>query len=425
MIFDGAMGSRESRPDSPEVAPPARHIEAPDVQSEDVSAAVQFVRLCGRATLNPREALAVHESGVALLPDEWLHVVHIAAASGMVPLVFLQAARAGLLQTMPTDVATALADGCRQTLVTNRSLLRQQQELLSALEARGIQAIVLKGLSLAVRYYQEIGLRPTSDVDLLVRRSDLQRADQVLRELGYQTQGGRPTIWNDGDLSYTSPKGHKLELHWELTHRPSYRIGLSAKRAWARAQTVDVANQPMRVLSASDELRFLCVHCTAGHRLRPEGPRLIWHMDIAQVVRTLPSSWDWPAFVEDTIALRLAAPVYQALNGCQASLGLRLPPDALDRLRDASTTQAERDAWHASQRDSFSAETLQSLLSAASNVTQVIAFLKGVVLPGSVWLRERYGRQNGRQLPLWHAYVLYLRRVLKRLPELVGTRKKR
>jgi Uncharacterised nucleotidyltransferase len=419
------MGSRKSRPDSLEAAPPARRIEAPDVQTEDATAAMRFVRLCGRATLNPREALAVHEAGAALLAEEWQRVVHIAAAGGMVPLVFLQATRAGLLQTMPTDVAAALADGYRQTLVTNHSLLRQQQELLSALEARGIQAIVLKGLSLAVRYYRQLGLRPTSDVDLLVRRSDLQRADQVLRELGYQTQGGRPTIWNDGDLSYTSPKGNKLELHWELTHRPSYRIGLSAERAWARTQTLDVANKPMRVLSTSDELRFLCVHCTAGHHLRPGGPRLIWLMDIAQVVRTLPASWDWPAFVDEMIALRLAAPVYQALSRCQVYLDVELPPNALDRLRDVSTTQAERDAWHASQRDAFSTATLRALLSAASNVTQLIAFLKGVVLPGSVWLREQYGREKGHQLPLWRAYVLYLSRVLKRLPELVGTRKRR
>jgi hypothetical protein len=429
MMHDGA---NESRPDITRSAISARRFEAPAVQGEDAgaSASVRFVRLCGRTTLFPGESRVLSELGAALSANEWLHVIHVAANEGMLPLVFLQVARTGLLQTMPPEAATALSDGYRQTLLTNRSLLREQQDLLSAFGARGIEAIPLKGLSLAARYYQEVGLRPTSDLDLLVRRKDLQRVDQALRDLGYLSLGGRPSLWNftallHGDLSYTSPKGTRLELHWELTHRPTYRMGLSPDRAWARARTVDVAGKPILCLSTSDELRFLCVHCTAGHQIVPAGMRLIWLLDIAKLVCALPPEWDWQAFIDETIAQRLATPVYLALSHAQSYLNLDLPAGTLDALRDAANTQPERDAWRFAQGDIYTAEGIRSHLGAAHTAAQTLAFLRGVILPSPAWIRAHYARRNEHDLPLWRVYATYYGRLLKRLPELVPLRAKK
>jgi hypothetical protein len=60
-------------------------------------------------------------------------------------------------------------------------------EILSAYQAEGIQALVLKGAALAKLVYPEPGLRPMRDVDLLVSKADAPRAQEVLVELGYDT----------------------------------------------------------------------------------------------------------------------------------------------------------------------------------------------------------------------------------------------
>jgi Uncharacterised nucleotidyltransferase len=404
---------------------PGKQLDLPNGPTETPSAAVWFVRLCGRATLFPTMVDAVSAAGVRLSASDWRLVVHVAANEGMLPLVFLHVTRAGLLQAMPPETARAMADGYGQTLVNNRSLQREQHALIAALDAHAVPAIPLKGLSLAVRYYDQIGMRPTSDLDLLVRSTDLRRVEQTLRELGYRSLGGRATLWNfaallHGDLCYASPKGTKLELHWELTHRATYRIGLSVDRAWAAARTTEVAGVPMRCLSDSDELRFLCVHCTAGHQVVPASMRLIWLVDIAKLLSTLPPRWSWQAFLDETIALRLAMPVYLALGHCEASLGIELPPGALEALRDAASAQQERDAWRFAAGSIFTAQGFRAHLSAARSITQVIAFVRGIVLPSPTWIRTNYAaRWNERDLPLWRAYAHFFTRLLKRAPELI------
>jgi Uncharacterised nucleotidyltransferase len=410
---------------------PGKQLDLPNGPTETPSAAMRFVRLCGRATLVPTMADAVSAAGVRLSASDWRQVVHVAANEGMLPLVFVHAARAGLLQAMPAVTAQAIAVGHGQTLVNNRSLLGEQHALVAALDARGLPAIPLKGLSLAVRYYDQIGMRPTSDIDLLVRRADMRRVDRTLRELGYRSLGGRATLWNfaallHGDLCYASPKGAKLELHWELTHRATYRAGLSVDRAWAATRTTEVAGASMRCLSVSDELRFLCVHCTAGHQVVPAGMRLIWLVDIAKLLSSLPPRWSWQAFLEETIALRLAMPVYLALGYCEAYLGIELPPGALEALRDASNAQQERDAWRFAAGSIFTVQGFRAHLSAARSITQVIAFLRGIIVPSPTWIRTNFAaRRNERDLPLWRAYAHFFTRLLKRLPELLLSKRAR
>jgi hypothetical protein len=425
---NGPITSNESGVKLTESASLAQRLGVPDWQAEEARASVRFVRLCGQAAIYPRAASAVKAAGAALDPNEWRQVVHIAANEGMAPLVYLQAASAGLLQVAPPEMGAALADSYRQTLVTNRSLMKDLHALLTEFDARGIEVIPLKGLSLAARYYEQLALRPTSDIDLLVRRRDVQRSDQALRELGYHSLNGQANSWNfdamlHGDLGYANPKGTKIELHWELTHRPTYRAGLAPEPAWSRAQTSAVAGKPMRRLSVSDELRFLCVHCTAGHQVIPATIRLIWLVDIAKIVSTLPTDWDWSAFIKETVALRLATPLLLALSYAASYLNLEVPPDSLALLRDACDTRVEQDAWRFAQGGVFTARGILAHLNAASAITETLAFIRGVMLPSPTWIRQRYNaRSDLRHLPLWRSYARYYGRLLSRLPELLLAR---
>lgn len=58
-------------------------------------------------------------------------------------------------------------------------------EVLAALEAGGVHAIVLKGSALADRLYEPRELRPHDDIDVLVPSADAQRAGEILRAAGF------------------------------------------------------------------------------------------------------------------------------------------------------------------------------------------------------------------------------------------------
>jgi hypothetical protein len=398
------------------------------VDTENAPLAAQFVRLCGSVTLSSDSANRLRALSVELSADEWRQVIHFAETEGMSALVFHHMAQLGLLTSAPANVTASLAASYQQALVTNSSLLRAQQAIISTLSSNGIQAIPLKGPSLALRLYGNLGLRPINDIDLLIRRRDIARLDQILQRHGYHPLGARAKWMGyaallHADLAYRAPQGAKIEMHWELTHQPIYRIGLRANSAWVRTRILTLMGNNMPCLDAADELRFLCLHCTVDHRLTMGHPmelariRLIWLVDIAQLIQSLPADWSWSTFTNETIALRLATPILIALAHCQAYLDLHVPPRVMDLLLEAALTPAERRAWTISQGGVATTENIQAHLANAHGIGQVAEVVKGALIPDPDWIRLRHGRHDSRGLSLMRAYVRYYLHVLRRLPE--------
>ena len=79
-----------------------------------------------------------------------------------------------------TDKNTHLSNMAKNIILLDRTL-----EIVREFKKRSIDFLVLKGLYLAFTIYPDEGFRPMVDVDLLVRRVDLDRIDEVLAELGY------------------------------------------------------------------------------------------------------------------------------------------------------------------------------------------------------------------------------------------------
>jgi hypothetical protein len=384
------------------------------------SPAAQVVLLCGRRLLSPDEARRLRELAETLDIAAWRTVQHLAHVHGLAPLVFTHVAAVGLLPLAHAPVAAALADAYRQTLVTNKHLWKAFVQAVDELAAHGVAVIALKGVALAARYYGDLALRPAGDIDLLVRRADLRLAGQALQRLGYRADHGQARAVDFSalvfaELSFTRQDKTHIELHWELTHAPGYRQALPVAGAWLRSQEHTLDGQRVRCLRADDELRFLCTHCAADHGL----DRLLWLVDIAELVRSLPAGWDWAAFLRETVSVRLAAPVAAALTACRAQLGLQLPPDVVPTLRAAATTPAEQAAWRAAHAALFSQEGLRAQLGALRSVADAAVFLRGVLAPGPTKVRQTYGSTTSRGARLPLAYVRHWGRMARQLSALL------
>jgi hypothetical protein len=389
-----------------------------EVEPDAVSPAMRFVRLCGRKFMAPELAARLRAAAMTLTPDDWEYLPHVARDAGMAPLVYTHVAGAGLLRVMPAGAAAALADAYRHALMANRRMRRLQHVALEELHAAGVDVIPVKGITLASRYYGEIGLRPVRDIDLFVRRRHVRRACRVLHRLGYRPHAGlgRPldfTALELGCLTYLKGDLPAIELHWDLPHRPVYRRGLAPAVVWSRAQLLEVDGEVVRCLCTADELRYLCIHCAADHDV----DRLIWLVDIAELVRGLPADWSWDNFVLETVASGLATPVAVALAHCRAAIDLELPAGHLEALFAAARSPSERWAWataHANARsrhgDLFSADGLWAHLSALGFVERAV-FLRAAVFPRRWVLRDLYGndRVHWRLLP--GTYSLHWRRM--------------
>jgi hypothetical protein len=392
----------------------ALDLSRPHVDS--ASAAQRVLWQCGHRSLSPRGQARLQQLAASMTERDWGVALAMARAQGMAPLVFFHTAQAGLLATMPVAITESLGQEYRQTLVSNRHTQTVLVEVLQALATEGIEVIPLKGLALAHRCYGEIALRPMSDIDLLVPGAEAGRAVRVLRRLGFlAAEGmGRPTGFyavTCAVVVYQKPGAGTIEAHWELFGRAVYRQSLPASDVWRRALTIDFLGQQVRYLHPRDEFWYLCVHAAVEHRLE----RLIWLVDIAELVRSLPSSWDWRAFVHETIAARLALPVAVALTYCHDALELALPDGLLGQLSAAAATPEEQRAWSAAQADLLSAEGIASARAGIRGPLQAAIFVRGILLPRLPTLAAYYNVDPSRPQSRLSAYAQHLRRTLPHL----------
>ena len=107
-------------------------------------------------------------------------------------------------------------------LSRNDVVYKAQADLLKVFDGK-IDCLVLKGLSSAV-YYDKPENRIMGDIDLLIRETDLEKADQLLLSDGYEKQKGEEIY----DVVY-SKNGVMVELHFAIPGIPDGEYGEQIK----------------------------------------------------------------------------------------------------------------------------------------------------------------------------------------------------
>jgi hypothetical protein len=344
------------------------------------------------------------EAAQALSPDDWRLLFADATTHGMAPIVYDLSARSGALTSSPQDVAMALAGSYTRTLVSVRRLELRLGEIMRAFATHTQDILILKGPPLARRLYRDPALRPISDLDFLTRPGDLERAANTLVSLGYHALPGYGSArgfhalrgWT---LIYQREEELFVELHWRPVSLASYQRAFAPKDLWRRSIPAEIGGENARLLDPEDELRYLCVHYTAEHR----GKRLIWLIDIARLLQSLPENWEWQRFTTTTIALGVATPLLGALNDCQAILGLDVPEAPVATLRAAAVSPAERHAWALAQQTFYQPRRLlahaRTLETPRERMTLACGALGWYVTEGRTWALRRLQLARNRLSP--------------------------
>ncbi len=212
-------------------------------------------------------------------------------------MVYQVSANSGALAAAPQAIAAIFASSYPRSLVNLRRIELQLEETLRAFAEQRLDILVLKGPPLARRLYSDPALRPIGDLDLLARPGDLQRVCSALISLGYRAASGYgsprdfPAL-RGYTLIYHRGDEPLVELHWRPMSLASYQRAFSPSDLWRRSIHTEIGGKRARLLDPEDELRYLCVHYAAEHR----GKRLIWLIDIARLLQSLPESWEWQRF---------------------------------------------------------------------------------------------------------------------------------
>lgn len=163
-----------------------------------------------------QEALSLLSNNV--LSVNYDRLLELANLNRVTPLLYRNLST---LQLVPQEIIARLRTHYITTVQRNAAHLEETLQLVGILNRAGVRSIPLKGSFAAETLLGDMGLYPTSDVDLLIRWDDLARSRESLIAAGYSP--GREVSEQDQlsgsyHLSFHG-SNTTMELHWNLVRR--------------------------------------------------------------------------------------------------------------------------------------------------------------------------------------------------------------
>lgn len=235
-------------------------------------------------------------------------------------------------------LVTAMAAIERDVADKNRRLLTAGRRILVALADAGIATLVLKGGALlALGHYRALGLRPMSDLDVVVPAPAVRTALRVLGLAGWSARAevspALIAMRHATDL-VEGGSGLKCDLHWHVYWECCAPD--ADDELWAASVPLDLDGVPTRTLAPADQLLHLCVH---GSR-RARRPLLLWIPDALHVLRA--GGIDWSRLSAQARRRRFVRRAATMLAYLRRQFGAPVPDACLAELDALAVPALER-----------------------------------------------------------------------------------
>ncbi len=205
-----------------------------------------------------------------------------------------------------------------------------------ACRAQSIPYVLIKGAALLTTIYPEQGIRPLSDIDLIVGSRD--DAVRLVEALGLRLSAGhgetfaqRYGEYDKIALPYVLEEERaraNIEIHFPVIDSPysiSEFIGLAGP-AFLKEPPV---RGGVRIIDPTHHLVFLLLHLISQHL----GGKLIWHLDIARLIEAHRRDIDWDRVAELSIQMGYRSAFSIMLSAIGDRMGVVIPERILARLK--------------------------------------------------------------------------------------------
>jgi Uncharacterised nucleotidyltransferase len=371
---------------------------------------------CARATIDPERAArltALVTGGI-----DWTRLWNLSQRNGLSPLLYFHLNQI-CPSSVPADRLEFLRDYFQKNSAFSVLLTGELARVLKSFNEQGINAIPYKGPALALKLYGNLALRQFSDLDILVRKSDVWKASELIEARGFEPHFAIPEKKRAAfvRLSYVQlfrrDAGRTvIELHWGIAPR-FFGVPLDAD-ALQRLEPMTLQGATVFQPSATDMLLMLCVHGA-----KDCWERLEWVAGIAQLLRAN-NQIDWERVGQLSLALHCRRILVFGLLLAHGLFDSSLPPqvgpaeispgllelakEVTQRFQSAaapSQSFSQRVAFHLRLKDSF-ADKVRHCSRLASTTTPVD--WSTMTLPGplsfaypllrAIRLTRKYGLNN-------------------------------
>jgi hypothetical protein len=240
----------------------------------------------------------------------------------------------------PPEIAREISVEAAMLVRENLAQARESLRLQRLFDDADLPVLFLKGASLAVLAFRNLGLRAGKDIDLLISDATLSAATALLLRVGYR-RFDPPNI-SESQLRMLMPlrkdigfvhqvTGLRIELHWRLFLNPH---AMSDASIMAEPRVVLVARSAgLRTLGEEDLFAYLCVH-GALHWWN----RLKWLADINALL-VAATEENIKRLVGAAEARGAGLATAQALLLCRDIFGMPVPQQLLATFNNSATVR--------------------------------------------------------------------------------------
>lgn len=201
----------------------------------------------------------------------------------------------GRLAETPTFFQARLKERYIQGLYQNLLIKNQTDLLLGKFSEQAIGVIPLKGIYFAEKYFGHFAARPTSDIDLLIKEADIDKAVRCVKELGFTVEEEMIPGHFHCSFSKTLPQSSiplVVEIHWDIIKKQTANLDIN--EFWEDARPVGTSPY-IKELSPYHTFYMIILH---GWRHNLDSPK--YFMDLIEIIHSLKDEIQYEKLLKDT-----------------------------------------------------------------------------------------------------------------------------
>lgn len=184
-----------------------------------------------------------------------------------------------LLDQTPHFFQEKLKHNCTKVLYQNIFIKSEWEKIASSFEKSEIATIPLKGVTFAEKYFGNLGARPTSDIDILIKPHNITEAIDLIQSLGFIIEQEQIPTHFHCSFSKNLPNSTiplTVELHWNITREDTASVDI--EEFWCEAKL----SQTYRYIYELSEYHTFYMICLHGWRHNLNS--LKYFIDIMQLI---------------------------------------------------------------------------------------------------------------------------------------------
>ena len=215
---------------------------------------------------------------------DWPYVLDLVARHRIAPLLhYFLSTNAHL--SVPEEVSSILKTHASEQALTNLFQTQELVKILDLIEGAGLDVMPFKGPALGHYLYDNLGLRPFGDLDILIRRNQFYDVKELLMTHGYdpyrKLDPGEEENFLDTQMGFEFVRKDKqsvIEVHWSFLNTV-HAFKMPEEDVWRRKQQLEISGRQVNVFSPAHLLVYLCAHGS-----KSLWARIRWICDVAELV---------------------------------------------------------------------------------------------------------------------------------------------